>query len=39
VAGNLRPIHFANNEGVVMALVRHGSSIHPQGKSTVPPFT
>ncbi|KAI8666058.1 hypothetical protein NCS57_00829400 [Fusarium keratoplasticum] len=27
VAGNLRPIHFAKNEGVVMALVRHGSSI------------
>lgn len=27
VAGNLCPIHFAKNEGVVMALVRHGSSI------------
>lgn len=39
VAGNLRPIHFANNEDVVMALVRHGSSIHSQGKSTVPPLT
>ncbi|CAJ0548456.1 Ff.00g020690.m01.CDS01 [Fusarium sp. VM40] len=39
VAGNLRPIHFAKNENVVMALVRHGSSIHPQGKSSVPPLT
>ncbi|EEU35338.1 uncharacterized protein NECHADRAFT_81308 [Fusarium vanettenii 77-13-4] len=39
VAGNLRPIHFANNEGVVMTLVRHGSSIHPLGKSTLPPLT
>ncbi|KAM0430899.1 hypothetical protein ACHAPT_005533 [Fusarium lateritium] len=29
VAGNLRPIHFAKNEQAVMALVRHGSSIHP----------
>ncbi|RSL68329.1 hypothetical protein CEP54_002834 [Fusarium duplospermum] len=39
VAGNLRPLHFANNECVVMALVRHGSSIHPQGKSEVSPLT
>ncbi|KAI8717320.1 hypothetical protein NCS52_00807300 [Fusarium sp. LHS14.1] len=39
VAENLRPIHFANNEDVVMALVRHGSSIRPQGKSTVSPLT
>lgn len=39
VAGNLRPIHFAKNENVVMALVRHGSSIHPQGKSLVSPLT
>ncbi|KIL84984.1 hypothetical protein FAVG1_11854 [Fusarium avenaceum] len=39
VAGNLRPIHFAKNEDVVMALVRHGSSIQPRGKSSVPPLT
>ncbi|KAF4992458.1 hypothetical protein FDECE_13711 [Fusarium decemcellulare] len=39
VARNLRPIHFANNENAIMALVRHGSSIHPQGKSCVPPLT
>jgi ankyrin repeat protein len=39
VAGNLRPIHFARNEDVVMALFRHGSSIYPQRASSVPPLT
>jgi ankyrin repeat protein len=39
IAGGLRPIHFARNNNVVRAIVRHGGSTTSRGDSQLAPLT